>query len=149
MVVLACVLVEIHYPSFFPYAGLDVCEQFMDVSDMIRDEDLMMHRVNSVGNGIDQRVYTSPSVHNIQQLVANMVPSVISKRPSARERNLLKRKAKINSKDQTKCWSEDADADMSYAQNMTTLKGQWPDSLNSEKVLDCVCISHSYRLILC
>jgi TATA-binding protein-associated factor len=113
--------------------GLDVCEQFLDVSDMIRDEDLIVQKVNSLGNGIDQRVYMSSSVHNIQQLVANMVPSVISKRPSARELNLLKRKAKINSKDQPKCWPEDGDTEASYAQNMTTPKGQCPDSLSCDK----------------
>ncbi|KAK4573373.1 hypothetical protein RGQ29_031366 [Quercus rubra] len=113
--------------------GLDVCEQFMDVSDMIRDEDLIVQKVNSLGNVIDQRVYMSSSVHNIQQLVANMVPNVISKRPSARELNLLKRKAKINSKDQTKCWSEDGDTEASYAQNVTTPKGQCPDSSSCDK----------------
>ncbi|KAF3963659.1 hypothetical protein ACB098_12G153000 [Castanea mollissima] len=113
--------------------GLDVCEQFMDVSDMIRDEDLIVQKVNSLGNVIDQRVYMSSSVHNIQQLVANMVPSVISKRPSARELNLLKRKAKINSKDQPKCWSEDGDTEASYTQNVTTPKGQCPDSLSCDK----------------
>lgn len=125
-----------HLSSFF-YAGLDVCEQFMDVSDMIRDEDLIVHKVNYLGNGLDQRVYMSQSVHNIQQLVANMVPSVISKRPSAREMNLLKRKAKVSSKDQTKCWSEDGDTEISHAQNLTTLRGQCPDSVNCDKVLDC------------
>ncbi|XP_050252137.1 TATA-binding protein-associated factor BTAF1 isoform X2 [Quercus robur] len=113
--------------------GLDVCEQFMDVSDMIRDEDLIVQKVNSLGNVIDQRVYMSSSVHNIQQLVANMVPSVISKRPSARELNLLKRKAKINSKDQPKCWSEDGDTEASFAQNLTTPKGQCPDSSSCDK----------------
>lgn len=132
------------YMSSFFYAGLDVCEQFMDVSDMIRDEDLIVHKVNFLGNGIDQRVYASRSVHNIQQLVANMVPSVISKRPSAREMNLLKRKAKISSKDQTKCWSEDGDTEISYAQNLTTLKGQCPDSVNCDKVLDCTTSYQSY-----
>ncbi|XP_030934313.1 TATA-binding protein-associated factor BTAF1 isoform X1 [Quercus lobata] len=113
--------------------GLDVCEQFMDVSDMIRDEDLIVQKVNAFGNVIDQRVYMSSSVHNIQQLVANMVPSVISKRPSARELNLLKRKAKINSKDQPKCWSEDGDTEASFAQNVTTPKGQCPDSSSCDK----------------
>lgn len=115
--------------------GLDVCEQFMDVNDMIRDEDLILHKVNSVGNGIDQRVYTTPSMHNIQQLVANIVPSVISKRPSARQLNLLKRKAKINSKDQTKGWSDDGDTEMPHPQNTATLKVQCPDSLSCDKAL--------------
>ncbi|KAJ6360281.1 hypothetical protein OIU77_004313 [Salix suchowensis] len=82
--------------------GLDVCEQFMDVNDVIKDEDLVVHKPDSQRNGLDHRFYKHPSVHNIQQLVASMVPSVISKRPSARELNLLKRKAKINSKDQVK-----------------------------------------------
>ncbi|RVW77249.1 TATA-binding protein-associated factor BTAF1 [Vitis vinifera] len=88
---------------------LDMCEQFMDVNDMIRDEDLIVHKFNPQGNGIDNRFNNSQSVHSIQRLVANMVPTIISKRPSARELNLLKRKAKINSKDQTKGWSEDGD----------------------------------------
>lgn len=38
--------------------GLDVCEQFMDVNDMIRDEDLMVHKPNSFGNGIAPQFYT-------------------------------------------------------------------------------------------
>ena len=130
--------VALHNISLFLCVGLDVCEQFMDVSDMIRDEDLIVQKVNSLGNVIDQRVYMSSSVHNIQQLVANMVPNVISKRPSARELNLLKRKAKINSKDQTKCWSEDGDTEASYAQNVTTPKGQCPDSSSCDKVFDCL-----------
>jgi hypothetical protein len=133
--------------SLFLYVGLDVCEQFMDVSDMIRDEDLILHKVNSLGNGIDQRVYTTPSVHNIQQLVANIVPSVISKRPSARQLNLLKRKAKVNSKDQTKCWTEDGDTEMLHAQNTATLKGQFSDS-SCDKVLGCLSIYDPNGLIL-
>ncbi|XP_008219029.1 PREDICTED: TATA-binding protein-associated factor BTAF1 [Prunus mume] len=107
--------------------GLDICEQFMDVNDMIKDEDLILH--SSHGNGINPRVYTS---HNIHQLVANMVPSVLSKRPSPRELNLLKRKAKINSKDQSKGWSEDGDMEVSCAQNIT-LKGSCPDSFGTNK----------------
>ncbi|KAF3440568.1 hypothetical protein FNV43_RR18852 [Rhamnella rubrinervis] len=108
--------------------GLDVCEQFIDVNDMIRDEDLIVQ--NSHGNGINQRVYVS---RNIQQLVANMVPSVISKRPSPREMNLLKRKAKVSSKDQTKGWSEDGDMEVSFAQSTPTPKGLYPDSLSGNK----------------
>lgn len=114
------------------YSGLDICEQFMDVNDMIKDEDLILH--NSHGNGISPRVYTS---RNIQQLVANMVPSVLSKRPSPRELNLLKRKAKINSKDQSKGWSEDGDVEVACAQSMTTPKGSCPESFGTNKVLDC------------
>ena len=51
------------------------CEQFMDVNDMIRDEDLIMQ--NSHGNGMNQRVYVP---HNIQRLVADMVPSMMAKK---------------------------------------------------------------------
>ncbi|XP_048226169.1 TATA-binding protein-associated factor BTAF1 [Ricinus communis] len=113
--------------------GLDVCEQFMDVNDVIKDEDLLVQKLHSQGNGLGNRFYMPPSVHNIQQLVASMVPTVVSRRPSARELNLLKRKAKINSKDQTKGWSEDGDAEMSFSQS-TTPKASNQDSFNSSKV---------------
>ncbi|XP_011047059.1 PREDICTED: TATA-binding protein-associated factor BTAF1 isoform X2 [Populus euphratica] len=112
--------------------GLDVCEQFMDVNDVIKDEDLVVHRPESQRNGLDHRFYKHPSVHNIQQLVASMVPSVISKRPSARELNLLKRKAKINSKDQVKSWSEDGDTEVACPQS-TTPKGSNTDSFSFKK----------------
>ncbi|XP_052733327.1 TATA-binding protein-associated factor BTAF1 isoform X3 [Vigna angularis] len=112
--------------------GLDVCEQFMDISDVIRDEDLMVSKSDPHLNGIDRRVFTSCSAHNIQKMVANMVPSVKSKWPSARELNLLKRKAKINSKDQTKSWCEDGGTEASGAQSLTP-KGTCPDSLNYSK----------------
>ena len=114
-----------------------MCEQFMDVNDMIRDEDLIVHKFNPQGNGIDNRFNNSQSVHSIQRLVANMVPTIISKRPSARELNLLKRKAKINSKDQTKGWSEDGDT----AEVLTTPKESFPESLHSDKVFECICIA--------
>ncbi|KAJ7964144.1 TATA-binding protein-associated factor BTAF1 [Quillaja saponaria] len=114
--------------------GLDVCEQFMDISDMIRDEDLIVHKSDSHVNGVDQRVFASPSVHNIQQIVANMVPSVKSKRPSARELNLLKRKAKVNIKDQTKGWCEDGDMEASCVQNVMTPKEKCSDSVSYSKV---------------
>ncbi|XP_039028640.1 TATA-binding protein-associated factor BTAF1-like isoform X2 [Hibiscus syriacus] len=113
--------------------GLDMCEQFMDVSDMIRDEDLVVQKYHQ-GNGLDNRFYTPPSVHNIQQFVSRMVPNVISKRrPSARELNMLKRKAKINSKDQAKGWSDDGDTELSPAHNLSTPKGTCPDPLGSSK----------------
>lgn len=112
--------------------GLDVCEQFMDISDVIRDEDLMAYKSDLRSYGIDHRVFTSHSVHNIQKMVANMVPSVKSKWPSARERNLLKRKAKMNSKDQTKGWCEDGSIEASLAQNVTS-RGTYPDSVNYNK----------------
>ncbi|KAF7836433.1 TATA-binding protein-associated factor BTAF1 [Senna tora] len=109
--------------------GLDVCEQFMDISDVIRDEDLMVQKSASHLNGIDHRVFQPRSMHNIQKMVANIVPNVRSKWPSARELNLLKRRAKTNSKDQTKNWCDDGSIDASCAQNMTS-KGTCPDSLS-------------------
>ncbi|KAK8520084.1 hypothetical protein V6N13_031448 [Hibiscus sabdariffa] len=113
--------------------GLDMCEQFMDVNDMIRDEDLVVHKYHH-GNGLDNRFYTPPSVHNIQQFVSRMVPSVISKRrPSARELNMLKRKAKINSKDHAKGWSDDGDTELSPAHSLSTPRGACPDQLGSSK----------------
>ena len=90
----------------------------MDISDVIRDEDLMASKSDSHLNGIDRRLFTSCSAHNIQKMVSNMVPSVKSQWPSARELNLLKRKAKINSKDQTKSWCEDGSTEVSGGQNL-------------------------------
>ncbi|THG06497.1 hypothetical protein TEA_017661 [Camellia sinensis var. sinensis] len=113
--------------------GLDMCEQFMDVNDMIRDEDLIEHKFNSHGNGVPHQFYTQHSVHNVRQLVSNMVPSYKSRRPSARELNLLKRKAKISSKDQTKGWSKDGDVEVTYCQDMMSPKGFCPDSSISNK----------------
>ena len=113
-----------------------MCEQFMDVNDMIRDEDLIVHKFNPQGNGIDNRFNNSQSVNSIQRMVANMVPTIISKRPSARELNLLKRKAKINSKDQTKGYSEDGDTEV-----LTTPKESGPESLHSDKVFGYICIA--------
>ncbi|KAB2614179.1 TATA-binding protein-associated factor BTAF1-like [Pyrus ussuriensis x Pyrus communis] len=84
-------------------------------------------------------VYTS---HSIQQLVANMVPSVLSKRPSPRELNLLKRKAKITSKDQSKGWSENGDMEVSCAQNIPP-KGACPDSFGTNKFLHLMFISYA------
>ncbi|KAK3038223.1 hypothetical protein RJ639_029663 [Escallonia herrerae] len=109
--------------------GLDVCEQFMDVNDMIRDEDL-----SSPGNGVAPQYYTSRSVANVKQLVARMVPSLRSRRPSARELNLLKRKAKISSKDQMKGLSKDGDKDIVCSQDMTSANGLGQDLSNSNKL---------------
>ncbi|XP_010255080.1 PREDICTED: TATA-binding protein-associated factor BTAF1 isoform X2 [Nelumbo nucifera] len=114
--------------------GLDVCEQFMDVNEMIRDEDLLVHKFNSHGDEMNYRFYTAQSGHNIQNLVANMVPSLISKRPSARELNLLKRKAKINAKDQMKGWTDEGDLEVSCSQNSGTPRGSCSDPLNSNKI---------------
>ncbi|KAJ4797222.1 TATA-binding protein-associated factor MOT1 [Rhynchospora pubera] len=99
--------------------GLDVCEQFMDVSEVIRDEDLMTPQsghgpqggvvINGSNNGNSNWVHPIQvqSGKNIQQLVATMVPGFRPKRLSARELNLLKRKAKSSAKDHTKTLSED------------------------------------------
>lgn len=114
--------------------GLDLCEQFMDVNDMIRDEDLLAHKFNSCGNGIDHRYFTSQPTRNIRQLVANMVPGFASKRPSARELNMLKRKAKVNSKDQAKGWPEERDPEVLSSESKMPSKGLCPDSLSSNKV---------------
>lgn len=75
-------------------------------------------------------------MRDIQQFVANMVPAVKSRRPSARELNLLKRKAKISFKDQSKAWSNDGNAELSQPQDldMTSPKGTYPDILCSNKV---------------
>lgn len=59
--------------------GLDVCEQFMDVNEMISDDDLVRGFESPMGG-------SSNGVRNFR-----------SNRPSARELNLLKRKAKVNS----------------------------------------------------
>lgn len=107
----------------------------MDVNDMIRDEDFILDKVNMHGNGGDKQMYPSKSIHNIQQFVANMVPYIVTKRPSAREMNLLKRKAKINSKDQTKHWSEEGETDVASTQLVETPRGSGPDLLSSQKVL--------------
>lgn len=63
--------------------GLDMCEQFMDVSDMIKDEDLVV-----LGGG------DSSSSNSGRRREGFRV--FRSHRPSARELNLLKRKAKVN-----------------------------------------------------
>ncbi|KNA20109.1 hypothetical protein SOVF_055380 [Spinacia oleracea] len=67
--------------------GLDMCEQFMDVSDMIRDEDLVMFPMESSKSSSD---YSRKR---------GGYRAFRSQRPSARELNLLKRKAKVNSND--------------------------------------------------
>ncbi|KAK6131978.1 hypothetical protein DH2020_034285 [Rehmannia glutinosa] len=115
--------------------GLDVCEQFMDVNDVIRDEDLIEHKINYPGNGIAFQYFSSQPLHNIQQLVTRMVPTSRSRRPSARELNLLKRKAKSNSKDQSKAWSKDGDTDATQSHDMVSPKSISVDSSNSSKQL--------------
>ncbi|PHU29017.1 TATA-binding protein-associated factor BTAF1 [Capsicum chinense] len=115
--------------------GLDVCEQFMDVNEMIRDEDLIMQRSNSPGNGVAAQYYSSRPVDNIRHFVAKMVPTVRSRRPSARELNLLKRKAKISSKDQTKGWNKDGDTEAPQPQDIISPRSMCPDMSSSNKLL--------------
>ncbi|GFZ00920.1 similar to ROOT GROWTH DEFECTIVE 3 [Actinidia rufa] len=112
--------------------GLDLCEQFMDVNDMIRDEDLIVHKFNSHVNGVPHQFYTPHSGHNVRHLVSNMIPSYKTRRPSARELNLLKRRAKVNSKDQTR--SKDGDTEATFAQDMVSPKGICADSSSSNKL---------------
>jgi len=120
-------------------AGLDVCEQFMDVGEMIRDEDLLAQKVHLNVNGPNNG-YASRSGQNIQQLVATMVPNFRPKRLSARELNLLKRKAKVNAKDHTKCWSEDDKLDVQHPQNPVTSIATCSEPLGNKKVLlECYC----------
>nr|GEU67682.1 TATA-binding protein-associated factor BTAF1 isoform X1 [Tanacetum cinerariifolium] len=106
--------------------GMDGCEQFMDVNDMIRDEDLMMNKTNT-GSGAPPPFYLQRTGRNVQQFVVDVVPGYRPRRPSARERNLLKRKAKINSKDQTKGWSKDGEPDGSNTKELISPKGMSPD----------------------
>lgn len=113
--------------------GLDVCEQFMDVSDVIKDEDLLAQK-NYWGSHVQNNGFHSfNSGRNIQQLVSTMVPrypkhsNFRSRRLSARELNMLKRKAKSNAKDHTKAVSEDDEV---------TLKGSVPSNGASSEQAD-------------
>ncbi|KAK9093560.1 hypothetical protein Syun_028471 [Stephania yunnanensis] len=113
--------------------GLNGCEQFMDVNDMIADEDLLENKPNS--HMVHSYIIPGHGNH-IRQLVANMVPNFSSKRPSARELNLLKRKAKINAKDQTKVWSEDGEFELSTSQSSTVPNSSGSNKASINGVLD-------------
>lgn len=115
--------------------GMDVCEQFMDVNDMIRDEDLVMHKPNSIGSGMNPQFYLQRPNRNVQQFVVDMVPGYRPRRPSARERNLLKRKAKISSKDQTKDVSgtQELISPKSISQDSPSSNSMFPDSIPDEE----------------
>nr|BAD25208.1 putative SNF2 domain-containing protein [Oryza sativa Japonica Group] len=95
--------------------GLDVCEQFMDFNDVIKDEDLLAQKNYWGANMQNNGFYSFNTGQNIQHLVASMVPrypkhsNFRSRRLSARELNMLKRKAKSNAKDHTKAVPEDDD----------------------------------------
>jgi TATA-binding protein-associated factor len=93
--------------------GLDVCEQFMDFNDVFKDEDLLAQKNYWGANVQNNGFYSFNTGQNIQHLVASMVPrypkhsNFRPKRLSARERNMLKRKAKSDAKDHTKSVPED------------------------------------------
>lgn len=99
----------------------------MDVNDMIRDEDLVMHKPNSIGSGMNPQFYLQRPNRNVQQFVVDMVPGYRPRRPSARERNLLKRKAKISSKVQIK--------DVSGTQELISPKSISQDSPSANSVM--------------
>ncbi|KAL9268825.1 TATA-binding protein-associated factor BTAF1-like protein, partial [Drosera capensis] len=111
--------------------GLDVCEQFMDFNDMIKDEDLL-HKLDPQAVR-SQRFYGLHPGNNVQQLVAKVVPNSRSRAPSARELNLLKRKAKVTSKDQMKGRSDDREAEASHTQTLAQASSS-ATSLNTSKV---------------
>ncbi|XP_073120900.1 TATA-binding protein-associated factor BTAF1 [Henckelia pumila] len=115
--------------------GLDVCEQFMDVSDMIRDEDLVLHKFNYPINGIASHYYASQPPHNINKLVTSMAPTSRSRRPSARELNLLKRKAKSNSKDQSKGWPKDGSTEATQSHDAVAPRTTSLDSSAAQKLV--------------
>lgn len=117
--------------------GLDVCEQFLDVNDMIRDEDLLVQNINYSGSYTAAQYFPAESMRNIKHFVSDMVPSVKSRRPSARELNLLKRKAKTNSKEQSKGFLKDENADgpQIQEQDLMPTKGNYLNVLNSTKQL--------------
>ncbi|XP_078169062.1 ROOT GROWTH DEFECTIVE 3 isoform X2 [Carex rostrata] len=127
--------------------GLDVCEQFMDVSEVIRDEDLMTPQrghgpqgavvINGSNNGNNNWAHPiqGQSGRDIQQLVATMVPGFRSKRLSARELNMLKRKAKSSAKDHTKTSSED-ETSKNQAAAPSVPKEMHTDPAASSKALD-------------
>ncbi|KAG8375288.1 hypothetical protein BUALT_Bualt10G0084800 [Buddleja alternifolia] len=136
-----------HYHGFLVLCeGLDMCEQFMDVNDVIRDEDLIEHKINYPGNGVTSQYLSSQPQRNIQQLVTRMVPTSRSRRPSARELNLLKRKAKSNSKDQSKGWSKDGDTEAAQSHDMVPPRSISVDSSSSSKQLtDAVSDDESFE----
>ncbi|XP_042034375.1 TATA-binding protein-associated factor BTAF1-like isoform X1 [Salvia splendens] len=127
--------------------GLDVCEEFMDVNDVIRDEDLIEQKVAYPGNGTAFQYFSSQRSHNIQKFVTTMVPASRSRRPSARELNLLKRKAKINSKDQSKGWSKDGDTEVTPSHDMVSPKSIPVDTSSSYKQLtDVISDEESFEI---
>ncbi|KAK8964573.1 putative chromatin-remodeling complex ATPase chain [Platanthera guangdongensis] len=109
----------------------------MDVSDMIKDEDLIQ-KGHSGGIGSHNGYCVTTSGQTIQQLVATMVPNFRPRRLSARELNLLKRKAKVNAKEHTKGWSEDDELEAASSPLLVTSGGTLYPPVESKGVLDAV-----------
>lgn len=102
---------------------------------MIKDEDLLVQKIHAQGNGLSHGYRASSSGQSIQQLVANMVPSFRPRKLSARELNLLKRKAKINAKDQPKDRGEDDEPEISPLYKPVTPKTEYQTPSGASKVL--------------
>nr|GEV75440.1 TATA-binding protein-associated factor BTAF1 isoform X1 [Tanacetum cinerariifolium] len=109
------------------HEGMDGCEQFMDVSEIIRDEDLMMHKTSNTGSGAPPPFYLQRTGRNFQLFVVDVVLGYKPRGPSARQRNLLKRKAKINLKDPTKGWSKDGEPDCANTKDLISPEGMSSD----------------------
>ncbi|KAJ7534695.1 hypothetical protein O6H91_13G105700 [Diphasiastrum complanatum] len=111
--------------------GLDVCEQFMDFSDMIRDEDLMIPRTTGNNDFLLQGFNYHPpgGRQEVQHLVADMFQGSLSRTLSARERNLLKRKAKVV-KDGSKEWCEDQEFEEPGAKRANMTKSLITENVN-------------------
>lgn len=116
----------------------------MDVHDVIRDEDLIEQKNAYPGNGIAFQYFSSQRSRNIQQFVTTMVPTSRSRMPSARELNLLKRKAKSNSKDQSKGWSKDGDTEAAPSHDMVSPKSVSVDTSSTYKVSKALLMIYSF-----
>lgn len=109
----------------------------MDVNDVIKDEDLLAQK-NYWGSHVQNNGFHSFNTgRNIQQLVSTMVPryhkhpNFRSRRLSARELNMLKRKAKSNAKDHTKTVSEDDEVTLKCS---TPSSGATSDQIGAQNV---------------
>lgn len=120
-------------------AGLDGCEQFMDVNDMIRDEDLLSHRAMiSGGEALTRDYFSQPEAvkQEVQELMANMIPGgPLSRTLSARERNMLKRKAKVVVKDGVKEWGEEEEVEEPSSKRPKPVKSVITEQPGENKVL--------------
>lgn len=120
-------------------SGLDGCEQFVDVNDMIQDEDLLGHST-SVGNGQASSgdfLQSKVNKQEVHELVANMGPGGLSRTLSARERNMLKRKAKVLPKDGLKEWGEDEEAEEPFSKRTRQAKSATTEQLSGQAEKVC------------